>query len=154
MQPDKEIIITIRRMTAEDLSQIEPIENEAFSTPWKMSTYETILKDNDYDCIVAECEGCVAGYMTSLTTMDSSDVTNIAVKPEFRRLGIADQLMNCMYDILIRRNSTELFLEVRESNTPARTLYTKHNFEEIGIRRAYYRNPTEDAVIMKKGLIC
>ena len=100
--------------------------------------------------LVAEEEGCVAGYIGSQTCGDESDVMNVAVHPDFRRRGIAETLVIGLVDQLKAIGSRCLTLEVRASNAPAIALYEKMGFAEVGRRKNYYRNPREDALIMRK----
>ena len=92
----------------------------------------------------------MAGYIGSQTVMDESDMMNVAVHPDFRRKGIAEALVNALVEALKSKGSRCLTLEVRASNVPAITLYGKLGFSEIGRRKNYYRNPREDALILRK----
>ena len=92
----------------------------------------------------------MAGYIGSQTCGDESDVMNVAVHPEFRRRGIAEALVTALVDQLKAIESRCLTLEVRASNVPAIALYSKLGFVEVGRRKNYYRNPKEDALIMRK----
>ena len=100
--------------------------------------------------LVAVEDGRVAGYIGSQTVMDETDMMNVAVHPDFRRKGIAETLVNTLVAQLKTKGSRCLTLEVRASNTPAITLYEKLGFSEIGRRKNYYRNPREDALILRK----
>jgi len=134
----RELEIVVRPTTTADLQRIQEIEahsNE--SSHWEPEAYLT------FDCVVAELESTVAGFMVSRSTaMREREILNIAVAPEFRRRGVASRLI-CSLD------NSEIFLEVRESNTPARNLYRKLGFGEIGKRPDYYENPPEAAVVMR-----
>lgn len=96
-----------------------------------------------------EC-GEVMGYVGSQTVMDETDMMNVAVHPGARRRGIAEQLILALCEELAKRGSRCLTLEVRASNAPAIALYEKLGFLEIGRRKNYYRNPREDALILRK----
>ena len=92
----------------------------------------------------------LAGYVGSQTVIDESDMMNVAVHPEFRRRGIAENLVDELVACLKEMGSRCLTLEVRVSNEPAIGLYQKLGFEQVGRRKNYYRNPREDALILRK----
>ena len=94
----------------------------------------------------------VVGYIGSQTVLDESDMMNVAVHPDYRRRGIAEALVLALADELATHSSRSLALEVRESNAPAIALYEKLGFVQIGLRKNYYRNPKEDALILRKVL--
>ena len=100
--------------------------------------------------LVAEEGERVAGYIGSQTVMDETDMMNVAVHPDFRRQGIAEKLILELIDRLKTMKSHCLTLEVRASNDPAIALYGKLGFEQVGRRKNYYRNPREDALILRK----
>ena len=140
----------IREMKLEDVPQIAAIERLCFSAPWNenmiISSWESRLS-----CwLVAEIDGCVAGYVGSEAVLDSADMMNIAVHPEYRRRGIAEALIDALVNALREKGSRALSLEVRASNDPAIALYEKLGFTQVGLRKNYYRNPKEDALILRK----
>ena len=100
--------------------------------------------------LVAEDDGVVVGYVGSQTVHPETDMMNIAVIPERRREGIAEVLIDSLIVELKRIGSSCLTLEVRASNLPAISLYHKMGFRQVGLRRNYYRNPKEDALILRK----
>ena len=143
-------MIQIRKMEAQDVSRIAELEKLCFSDPWSENSISSELS-NPLSCwLVATCDGNVAGYVGSQTVLDGSDMMNIAVSPDYRRLGIAEKLVLALIELLKQRNSRCLILEVRKSNMPAISLYEKLGFSVIGCRKNYYRNPKEDALIMRK----
>ena len=143
-------MIEIREMKAQDVPQIAELERICFSDPWSAQSIATEL-DNSLSCWLVATDGeKVVGYVGSQTVLDGSDMMNIAVAPDFRREGLAEALVNALIDCLRQRKSRCLILEVRVSNTPAITLYEKLGFVEIGRRKNYYRNPKEDALILRK----
>lgn len=101
------------------------------------------------DCFIALTEG---GFCAMLVSIDTADLVDIAVLPDFRGQGKADALMDFVHAECVRRNIKEIFLEVRASNTPAISLYKKHGYIQISVRKKYYSAPTEDALIMRKTL--
>lgn len=132
------------------VSQVAELEKICFSDPWSEKSVASEL-ENDLACwLVAVEEDRVAGYVGSQTVMDETDMMNIAVHPDFRRKGIAEELVNALVHRLRNRGSRCLTLEVRASNEPACKLYEKLGFSQIGRRPNYYRNPREDALILRK----
>ena len=143
-------MIEIRTMELQDVPQIAELEKVCFSDPWSEKSIISEL-DNPLSCwLVAVSGEQVVGYVGSQTVLDGSDMMNIAVSPDFRRKGIAESLIEALISFLRERGSRCLILEVRASNVPAIALYGKLGFLEIGRRRNYYRNPKEDALILRK----
>lgn len=140
----------IRCMERADISQLAELEKLCFSDPWSESAFEYELKNPLSLWLVAAEEGNVAGYVGTQTVLDESDMMNIAVAPDHRRQGIAEKLIKDLIEQLKDRQSKSLTLEVRVSNTPAIALYHKLGFSQVGLRRGYYRNPREDAYILRK----
>ena len=140
----------IETMNASHVSQIAELEKLCFSDPWSENSVASELDNKLAFWLVATEGDCVAGYIGSQTVMDETDMMNVAVHPDFRRKGIAEALVNDLVANLKMMGSHCLTLEVRASNTPAITLYEKLGFSEIGRRKNYYRNPREDALILRK----
>ena len=140
----------IAHMTAEDVPQVAALEKLCFSDPWSEKNIASEL-DNPLSCWLVALDGeTVAGYVGSQTVLDETDMMNIAVHPDFRRQGVARALIPALVEELKKRGSRCLTLEVRASNAPARALYEKLGFVHMGTRRNYYRNPKEDALILRK----
>ena len=140
----------IVRMNESHVKAVAELEKICFSDPWSENSVASELKNKLALWLVAEEEGKVAGYIGSQTCTDESDVMNVAVHPDFRRRGIAEALVNALVEELKAIESRCLTLEVRASNVPAISLYEKLGFAEVGRRKNYYRNPREDALIMRK----
>ena len=140
----------IVKMNEGHVKAVAELEKLCFFDPWSENSVASELKNKLALWLVAEEEGRVAGYIGSQTCGDESDVMNVAVHPDFRRRGIAENLVNSLVEELRSIGSRCLTLEVRASNVPAIALYKKLGFAEIGKRRNYYRNPKEDALIMRK----
>ena len=100
--------------------------------------------------LVAVCDGQVVGYVGSQSVLDGADMMNIAVHPQYRKQGIAQRLILELISLLQDRGVKSLALEVRSSNKPAICLYQKLGFVQVGCRPGYYRNPKEDAFILRK----
>ena len=143
-------MIELVRMSEEHVPQVAELEKICFSDPWseKSVAYELT---NPLSCwLVAVEDGRVAGYIGSQTVMGESDMMNVAVHPDYRRRGIAERLVNDLVEALKAFESHCLTLEVRESNDSARALYAKLGFFQAGLRKNYYRNPKENALILRK----
>ena len=140
----------IRKMTAREVPQVAELEKLCFSQPWSEKSVAGEL-DNPLALWLVAMEGDrLAGYVGSQTVMDETDMMNLAVAPQFRRQGVGETLVNALTASLKELGSRCLTLEVRDSNGPARALYAKLGFAEVGRRRGYYRDPREDALILRK----
>ncbi len=140
----------IRVMRTEDIGQLAELEKLCFQDPWSISAFSYELNNPLSLWLVAADGDKVAGYVGSQTVMGESDMMNVAVAPEYRRQKIAEQLIIQLIEMLNDRDSKSLTLEVRQSNLPAISLYEKLGFTQVGCRPRYYRNPKEDALIMRK----
>ena len=140
----------IMNMTADHVAQVAELERICFADPWSERSVGSELTNPLSLWLVAMVDGMVAGYVGSQTVCDETDMMNIAVAPEYRRQGIAERLVEALVVQLAERGSHCLTLEVRVSNEPARNLYEKLGFVSVGLRRNYYRNPKEDACILRK----
>ena len=140
----------ITKMTDAHVSQVAQLEKLCFSDPWSENSVAYELTNPLSLWLVCVEDDRVAGYVGSQTVMDESDMMNIAVHPDFRRRGMAEQLVEALVGELKHKGSHCLTLEVRASNTPAIALYEKLGFQQVGLRKNYYRNPREDALILRK----
>ena len=140
----------ITTMNATHVSQVAELEKLCFSDPWSEKSVASELNNPLSLWLVAQEGERLAGYVGSQTVLDETDMMNIAVHPDYRRCGVARQLVEELVADLKRRGSRCLTLEVRASNDPARKLYEKLGFQQIGLRKNYYRNPREDALILRK----
>lgn len=143
-------MIHIREMTLEDIEQVYDLEKSIFSIPWSKNSFESSVKNKNTLFIVAEEEGEILGYLGMYIFSDEADISNVAVSKQYRRQHIAKQMMD---DILLKAQAAgvkHVTLEVRETNVAAITLYENMGFVEAGIRKNYYEEPTENALIMWK----
>ena len=140
----------IIKMNESHVKAVAELEKVCFSDPWSENSVASELKNKLALWLVAEENCSMTGYIGSQTCGDESDVMNVAVHPDFRRRGIAEALVNSLVEELKAIESRCLTLEVRASNVPAISLYEKLGFVEVGRRKNYYRNPKEDALIMRK----
>lgn len=137
-------------MNESHVAQIAELEKICFSDPWSENSVASELNNPLSVWLVAEENGVVCGYVGSQTVLDETDMMNIAVHPDFRRKGIAAALIAELVRLLKERGSRILRLEVRESNAPAIALYETMGFTQLGLRKNYYRNPKENALILGK----
>ena len=137
-------------MTADHVPSVAALEVLCFSDPWSQNSVASELNNPLSLWLVAVEEDAVVGYVGSQTVMGETDMMNVAVHPDHRRRGIARSLIDGLVQALKDRESHSLTLEVRASNAPAIALYESLGFLEAGRRRNYYRNPKEDALILRK----
>ena len=141
----------ITNMTEKHVAQVAELEKICFgSAAWSEKSVASELENPLSVWLVAVEDEKVLGYVGSQTVIDETDMMNVAVHPDYRKQGIAGELIVRLVESLKLRNSHSLTLEVRASNEPAKNLYKMLDFEEIGIRKNYYRNPKEDALILRK----
>jgi ribosomal-protein-alanine N-acetyltransferase len=142
----------IRPMTIEDCEQVAQIEAASFSVPWSLRAFaETVEKEN-FRYFVAEEAGEILGYCGFLFVLDEAEIPNVCVKESARCRGVGKQMMTVLMEEAKKLGMAMLYLEVRESNSPARALYQRLGFEENGIRKNFYEHPVENAVLMSKTL--
>lgn len=142
----------VRDMEERDLERVAEIEALSFSSPWSIEAFRKELEENNLAIyLVCEMDGDLAGYMGMWKVVDEGHVTNVAVDPKFRGMGIGNALLSEMVIRARESNLVSMTLEVRVSNVQAIGLYKKHGFEDVGTRPKYYDNG-EDAIIMWKTL--
>lgn len=145
-------MMVVRSATADDLAAIEAIERASFSDPWSLKSFTDSLRHGFVRLHVLDDNGAVIGYSVVWVSGDECELANLAVEPGRRGEGCGARLL----DEALRRAHEEslmvMFLEVRASNEAALRLYAKHGFHEVGRRKDYYRNPVEDALVMRRDL--
>ena len=137
-------------MNESHVAQVAALEKLCFSDPWSENSIASELENPLSLWLIAEEDGAVCGYVGSQTVLDETDMMNIAVHPDCRRKGIAAALITELVSRLKARGSRVLRLEVRESNFSAIALYEALGFTQLGLRKNYYRNPKENALILGK----
>jgi len=147
----KEVII--RPLVKEDLDELMEIEKVSFPTPWSKESYLAELENDFSFYIAACCRGHLVGYAGMWIIVDEGHVTNIAVHPDFRRRGLGAKLLEELIRAAAERDIKGVTLEVRPSNTPALRLYRKMGFVPNGIRKGYYTDSGEDAIVMWKYIV-
>ena len=141
--------LTVREADRELLDAILAIENASFTCPWSEKSFLDAFDAETVTIYAAEEDGQLVGFSCLLVVEDEAEVLNIASAPGFRRRGAGQALLSRMLSDCEARGVSAVYLEVRESNAPARGLYQKNGFCEIGVRRNYYDRPKENAVLMK-----
>lgn len=140
----------IRLMEGRDVKSVADLEKACFSEAWSENLISSGLGSRLDTYFVYEASGEVKGYAVLRILGDEGELQRIAVSPDMRRQGIARKLMDAMTALSRRRCVTAIALEVRESNVGARNLYESYGFKQEAVRKGYYHNPVEDAVIMWK----
>jgi ribosomal-protein-alanine N-acetyltransferase len=140
-------------MEEKDLHEVLRIENVSFPNPWRKSSFQGEIENHgvSFPFVIVHREiQKVMGYIIYWQIHNEAQISNFAVQPELRRMGIGESVMNIVMDLLFQRGVNYVILEVRGSNKAARSLYKKLGFKEWGRRKEYYRDPVEDALVMGK----
>lgn len=124
------------------------LERECFPDPWSKEEMEAALQNPAFHCLGEIVDGKLVSYIMTSSASDECEILNVAVKPEYRRRGIGESLLSKALCRAEEKGATTVWLEVRESNAPAKALYEKLGFSKVGTRKNYYKKPVEDAVIM------
>ena len=141
-------MIDIRRLQLRDLTAIERIERTAYPTPWSRSMFAGELSKPSSICLGAFEDEVLLGYLITSRYVDAWHVMNVAVTPDRQRQGIASALLGRLFELTADDDRRGYTLEVRVSNVKAIALYERVGFEQRGIRRGYYTDNREDALIM------
>lgn len=139
-------------MALSDIEDVFSIEKLSYSSPWPISQFENELQ-NPISCkftaiLIQGGKEIVASYIIFWVVADEAHILNISTHPDFRRMGIAKNLLVFAMDYMEDRNVREVFLEVRRSNVIAQKLYRGFGFKEIAVRKGYYGDNNEDAIVM------
>lgn len=133
----------------EHIDDIAELEKQCFSIPWTSEQLASQLTDNMHICLAAvDGEGRTVGYVGLMYVLDEGYISNVAVAPAHRREGIGGMLLDTLRERAEEKGLAFLTLEVRQTNEPAKSLYKKHGYVEVGLRKGYYAKPTEDAILM------
>ncbi|MGE5274246.1 MAG: ribosomal protein S18-alanine N-acetyltransferase [Verrucomicrobiota bacterium] len=143
-------MIDIRRLQLRDLTAIEKIERRAYPTPWSRSMFAGELSKPSSICLGAFEDDVLLGYLITSRYVDAWHVMNVAVVPDRQRRGIASALLRRLFELTADDDRRGYTLEVRVSNSRAIALYERLGFEQRGVRRGYYTDNREDALIMWK----
>ncbi|MBQ8201701.1 MAG: ribosomal protein S18-alanine N-acetyltransferase [Clostridia bacterium] len=138
----------IRRMTEADVDAVAEVEASTFPTPWSRDAFASEMKNVAARYLVAEVDGTVIGYAGAWIILDESHITNIAVLSSYRGQGIGRMLTAGLMQYLSNLGAAYATLEVRKSNAVAQNLYVSLGFIKLGVRKRYYEDNGEDALIM------
>ena len=136
----------IQKLTPDYVSAVAAIEKRCFSNPWSETAVNAELENHCSEIYIALVDCTAAGYANIYTVLDEMDIVRVAVLPEYRRQGIAAEILKT---VLAEKQGT-VYLDVRESNHPAISLYKSLGFVDTGVRKNYYTNPTENAILMMR----
>ena len=148
--PNEESLF-VRWMKTMDLSEVHEIERQTFPDAWSLDSFSYKLKNKNFNLsLVGFIEETLAAYTVSYAVDDELHFNNIAVKEEFRKMKIGELLLKTSLQLAKENNCLWAYLEVREKNEPAIRLYHKFGFAVVGIRKKYYKEENEDAMLMSK----
>ncbi|WP_226660132.1 ribosomal protein S18-alanine N-acetyltransferase [Pseudalkalibacillus hwajinpoensis] len=141
--------VSFRSMTIEDIEDVMRIEHATFPTPWSRSAfYNEIVINHFATYLLLEVGEEIAGYCGVWVIIDEAHITNIALHPDYRGMKLGEALLKKAIHFAKSRGAVKMTLEVRVSNIVAQNLYRKFGFEEGGIRKNYYTDNQEDALVM------
>lgn len=155
MNSQKDINVKISEMTLDDIENVLKIQNETGLSSWKFKDYLGEIKNIDSLCRVVKFDKKIVGFAvvrlhSGDNGFDSSEIYNIAVSRSFQSLGVGQKLFDKVLGELLEINVKEMWLEVRQSNKKAIRFYEKNGFAKRSVRKKYYNNPTENALILQK----
>lgn len=138
------------RMTAEHLGGVAALELLCFPhDPWGEQSLSCLCQDNGVGFVILETDGTVSAYAGMNYAAGEGSITDVACHPDYRRGGRAAAALAALIDFAAKADLESIYLEVRPSNTPAIALYERHGFVTVGCRKRFYREPVEDALIMR-----
>ena len=141
--------LVVRQAEERDIKPMAEMDVLCFSAPWSEESFDKEIRENRLAFyIVAEIDGRMVGYAGLWCIVDEGHITNVAVHPDFRRKGIGEALVSVLLEHTIKNGITSHTLEARVSNDAAISLYKKFGFQPAGLRKNYYEDNGEDAIIM------
>lgn len=145
--------LRIGTLTIARIDEVLEIEKLSFTDPWSREMFRSELEvGGGTYARMAERDGRLLGYSLAVLVADEAHLGNLAVHPEARGVGVGQALLDDLFQVAEKRRATRLTLEVRESNERARKFYYRNGFIDVAIRKNYYRNPVEDAIVMLRSL--
>ncbi len=146
--------LTFSPVRDDDIEAIVQIEGRSFTDPWSTHGFRQLVDNTrvHFLCAREGVAGPVLGYVVAWFAADEGEIANLAVIPEARGRGIGGLLLERAFTEAKRRGATAIYLEVRDSNRTARQLYESRGFQAVGRRKAYYRRPVEDAIILRRAV--
>ncbi len=140
--------IIIRPMRADDIAEVANIEAQCFRSPWSHHAFDEELRNNIAHYLVVQSGDSLVGYAGMWVMFAEAHITNVGIEPQSRGNGLGKRLMLAMMELALALSASKMTLEVRESNTIAQNLYFSLSFETAGIRKRYYSDTNEDALIL------
>jgi ribosomal-protein-alanine N-acetyltransferase len=141
--------LSIRKMTAEDIPAVVALDQISFSMPWPERSFRFEVTANPASrCWVAEANGRIVGMIVAWLFVDEVHIATLATHPDFRRQGIARQLLLHVLQLAVKEGAVSSFLEVRAGNLAAQDMYHKFGYKQSGRRPRYYKDNSEDAILM------
>ena len=141
--------VVIADMTLDDIDAVQEVERTSFPVPWPANAFRHELTQNrNARYVVARIGERIVGYAGLWLMVDEAHITTFAVHPDHRRLRVGERLLQRIFEVAVVMNAEWLTLEVRASNLAAQKLYEKYGFRRAGVRRRYYSDNNEDALIM------
>ena len=143
--------ITVKKAEQCHVPQIAEIERNCIPQPWSEAAFAAALTDEKAVTLAAFCGDVLCGFITGVYLLDTADIYSVAVSADYRKKGVGKRLLEEFFDQLPDEVQA-VNLEVRESNIPAIKLYEKTGFQSVGLRKNFYSDPRENAVLMTKNL--
>lgn len=144
--------IEITELTDTDIPFVAALERDFFATPWSIQDLQKHMEEYPHTFFTAKNGKQTCGYIGFSPSFETADIITLGVADKHRRQGIAEKLLRFILHKCKDMQVSKVFLEVRESNFPALSLYRKLGFQEISVRKNYYSCPTENAIVMVKEL--
>ena len=140
--------VSVEPMRPGDLHVVERIDQRCFPQPWQPAIYQTELTNRAASYLIARVGQEIVGYGGVWVIADEAHITTLAVEPEHRGRKIGERLLLCLMEEAIMRRASHATLEVRERNCPAQRLYRKYGFRSAAVRKSYYADTGENAIVM------
>ncbi len=152
MTDPRHSVVRFARLSHEHIPLLLPIEIETYPDPWTHGLFRQEVENGASHFVVATIGGKIVGYGGYWLLLDEAHITKLTVDPQVQRCGLGERLMQYLIRRARRAGAVVMRLEVRESNLPARRLYEKLGFHEVGLRKGYYAKTNEAAVVMARTL--
>lgn len=140
--------LSFSQIAKSDADYLAELDKKCFSSPWSREAFSKEAENPLAEYVIAKIDGKAVGYGGFWAVLDEGQITNIAVSENFRRIGIGKEILARLIERAREKKLKKLTLEVRESNFSAIALYSGFNFAKTGLRKNYYKSPTENAVLM------
>ena len=145
--------ISFNRLTPVEIPSALSIEEQNSDYPWSQLQFTSSLENSNNLCYCLRLKGKTVGYLIAMLTLDSADILNIGIDPDFKRQGYGTSLLNHLIEELRKRDIGEILLEVRAGNKPAIQFYKRQGFEEISVRKNYYMKNSKNQSHREDGII-